>query len=291
MEVSNLILKVENLHKSYGRKNVIKAVDGVSFEVQEGDIFALLGLNGAGKTTTIRCILGLCKKDSGDITYNGKYKIAYVPEGKDLYGSYKVKKMIEITKSITENFDEDKCIKYIDEFGIPQDERVLSLSNGQKTQLYLSLVLSQKADLYIFDEPTWGLDPVVRNKVLDVIKAIPLDGGTVFYTSHILSEVERVADKIAIMHKGHILEIGYLDDIKENFCAVTIQRHGLTECNLQTVQKIDGYLYKSTESEDIYIVKKEYAQMQHLDFQPVPFEVLFEALVLGQNAQGHDKTI
>jgi len=62
------------------------------------DIFALLGLNGAGKTTTIRCILGLCKKDSGDITYNGKYKIAYVPEGKDLYGSYKVKKMIEITK-------------------------------------------------------------------------------------------------------------------------------------------------------------------------------------------------
>jgi len=285
-----LILKVENLHKyyGYGRKNVIKAVNGVSFEVQEGDIFALLGLNGAGKTTTIRCILGLCKKDSGNITYNGKYKIAYVPEGKDLYGSYKVKKMIEITKSITQEFDENKCLKYINEFKIPQNERVLSLSNGQKTQLYLSLVLSQKADLYIFDEPTWGLDPVVRNRILDMIKAIPLEGGTVFYTSHILSEVERVADKVAIMHQGRILEIGYLDDIKESFCAVTIER---SASKSSTVPEIDGYLYKSTEGEDIYIVKKAYAEERHLDFQPVPFEVLFEALVLGQKSQEQDKTV
>nr|HQI09610.1 ABC transporter ATP-binding protein [Fervidobacterium sp.] len=113
-------------------------------------------------------------------------------------------------------------------------------------------------------------------------------GGTVFYTSHILSEVERVADKVAIMHQGRILEIGYLDDIKESFCAVTIER---SASKSSTVPEIDGYLYKSTEGEDIYIVKKAYAEERHLDFQPVPFEVLFEALVLGQKSQEQDKTV
>jgi len=284
--VIDLILKVENLRKYFGKKNIIRAVDGASFEIERGDVFALLGLNGAGKTTTIKCILDLCKRDTGEIIYNGRDKIAYVPEGKELYGSYKVKKMIEVAKHITEGFDIDKCLEFISEFGIPLDEKVSSLSNGQATQLYLALVLSQRAELYIFDEPTWGLDPVIRNKILDTIKSIPLNGGTVFYTSHILGEVERVADKIAIMHKGKILEIGFLDDIKGSYCAVSIEK-------MQSKSRSEelgtyGYLYKSTESEDIYIVKKDYAQERNLDFQPIPFELTFEALVLGQKDQGEE---
>lgn len=268
---SKSVLEIKNLKKYYGN---IHAVDGISFEVEKGEIFALLGPNGAGKTTTIKCILGLRKKDEGSIDLQGS--IAYLPEGKELYGSYTVKKMIEVTADVTDEFDKEKCWAYIDKFQIPLDEKVSNLSNGQTTQLYLALVLSQRAELYIFDEPTWGLDPIVRNQVLDMIREIPLLGASVLYTSHILGEVEKVADKVAIMNRGKILEVGYLDDIKERYCAISVP-------SSTKFQGISGYRYKSTESENIYIVNKEYALTNNFECSPVTFETIFEALVINDS--------
>ncbi|WP_372589526.1 ABC transporter ATP-binding protein [Fervidobacterium pennivorans subsp. shakshaketiis] len=265
---SMLVLSIKNLKKYYGN---IHAVDGISFEVLKGEIFALLGPNGAGKTTTIKCILGLRRKDAGEIVLKGS--ISFVPDGKELYGSYTVEKMVKVAKELTERFDEKKCFEYVERFQIPLNEKVSSLSSGQTTQLYLSIAFSQDAELYIFDEPTWGLDPIVRNEVLEMIRELPSGDKSVLYTSHILSEVEKVADKIAIMNKGKILDIGYLDEIKEKYCAVSIPRDS----------KIEGYKYKSTESEDIYIVTREYAISNNLEYTPVPFEVIFEALVMGNN--------
>ncbi|MGC9771999.1 ABC transporter ATP-binding protein [Fervidobacterium islandicum] len=266
-----LVLSVRNLKKYYGN---IRAVDGVSFDVKRGEIFALLGPNGAGKTTTIKCILGFRRKDEGEIILNGT--VSFVPDGKELYGSYTVERMVKVAKELTDRFDEKKCIEYVERFEIPVDEKVSSLSSGQTTQLYLAIAFSQEADLYIFDEPTWGLDPIVRNQVLEMIREIPLDGKSVFYTSHILSEVEKVADKVAIMSKGKIMDIGYLDDMKEKYCAVSVPK------DLKDVT-VEGYKYKSTESEDIYIVTKDYAISKNLEFSAVPFEAIFEALVLDRN--------
>ncbi|WP_448374495.1 ABC transporter ATP-binding protein [Fervidobacterium sp.] len=265
---STLVLTVKNSKKYYGN---IHAVDGISFEVSKGEIFALLGPNGAGKTTTIKCIPGLRRKDAGEIVLRGS--ISFVPDGKELYGSYTVEKMVKVAKELTDRFDEKKCFEYVERFQIPLNEKVSSLSSGQTTQLYLSIAFSQDAELYIFDEPTWGLDPIVRNQVLEMIRELPSGEKSVLYTSHILSEVEKVADKVAIMSKGKILDMGYLDEIKEKYCGVSVPMGS----------KIDGYKYKNTENEVVYVVTREYAISNNLEYTPVSFELIFEALVMGNN--------
>ncbi|MFN3691522.1 MAG: ABC transporter ATP-binding protein [Fervidobacterium sp.] len=262
------VLEVKNLKKYY---KSIRAVDDVSFSIEQGQIFTLLGPNGAGKTTTIKCILGLKNKDDGEIILNGSY--AYMPEGKELYQHYTVKKMVDITDYVTKEFDKEKCLKFLEHFDIPLNEKVSSLSNGQTTQLYFSLVLSQKADLYILDEPTWGLDPIVRNQILDTIRDIPFNSASVLYTSHILSEVEKITDVVAIMNKGKIIEVGYLDDLKEKYCAIKI-RTGVDK------KRVQGFRYKKTAEEEIYVVKMEWALDNCYEPEKITFDMLFEAIVL-----------
>ncbi len=258
-----MVLKVEGLSKSYTGK---KAVDNISFEVQEGCIFALLGPNGAGKTTTIKCILGLRKPDSGKINLNGSF--AYLPETKELYRYLTVEKMVEISSLITENFDKQKAFEILQDFQIPLKEKIANLSHGMLTQTYMAIVLSQKAQIYFMDEPTWGLDPIMRNRVLDMIRQLSYNGSTVFYTSHILAEVEKIADTVAIMVKGKIVEMDHLDDLKERYVL----------CVVPKGKKIDGFYYKSTESEDIYVTRRQFAEGS---IEPATFDVIFEAIVKG----------
>ncbi|MFN4191007.1 MAG: ABC transporter ATP-binding protein [Pseudothermotoga sp.] len=258
-----MILKVEGLSKSYKNK---KAVDNISFEIEKGCIFALLGPNGAGKTTTIKCILGLRKPDSGKITLNGSF--AYLPEAKELYRYLTVEKMVEISSTITENFDKEKAYQILTDFQIPLKEKVANLSHGMLTQTYMAIVLSQKADIYFMDEPTWGLDPIMRNKVLEMIRQLSYDSCTIFYTSHILAEVEKIADIVAVMVKGKIVEMDHLDDLKEKYVL----------CVVPKSKKLNGFHYKSTEGEDVYVVKKEFAEGS---VEPASFDVIFEAIVKG----------
>lgn len=258
-----MVLSVKNLTKSYKNK---RAVNGVSFEVKKGEIFALLGPNGAGKTTTMKCILGLRKPDSGSILLSGSF--SYLPEQKELYRYTTVEKMVKITQQITKDFDAEKAFSLLKEFQIPLKEKIANLSHGMTTLTYLSLVLAQRAELYLLDEPTWGLDPLMRNRVLEMIRGLSADGRSVLYTSHILSEVERVADTVAIMVSGRIVELDNLDDLKEKY----------TLCVVPKGEKVSGYLYKSTESEDVYLVKKEEAKGET---QPASFDIIFEALVKG----------
>ncbi|ABR30987.1 ABC transporter ATP-binding protein [Thermosipho melanesiensis] len=253
------MITVKELEKSYKTK---KAVDKVSFEVDKGEIFALLGPNGAGKTTTLKCILKLKKMDNGTITLNGTY--TYLPEKKELYKSIKVKQMIEISEDISKYFSKQKALKYIEEFNLPLNEKVGNLSHGMATLLYLAIILSENVDIYFFDEPTWGLDPIMQKKVLELIRNLSLDGKTVFLTSHILSEVEKIADKVAIMSDGKIVEYDYLDNLKEKYVLCITQ------------EKVNGYLYKKTENEKVFLCKKEHAKGKII---PATFEIIFEALV------------
>lgn len=258
-----MILKVEGLSKSYKHK---KAVDNISFEVEQGCIFALLGPNGAGKTTTIKCILGLRKPDSGMIKLNGSF--AYLPETKELYRHLTVEKMVEISSTITDNFDKQKAYETLADFQIPVKEKIANLSHGMLTQTYMAIVLAQKAEIYFMDEPTWGLDPLMRNKVLELIRQLSYNSSTIFYTSHILAEVEKIADTVAIMVKGKIVEMDHLDDLKEKYVL----------CVVPKGKKLNGFHYKSTEGEDVYVVKKEVAEGS---IEPATFDVIFEAIVKG----------
>jgi len=272
-----MVLKVENLKKYYGKKREIRAVDGISFEIQEGEIFSLLGPNGAGKTTTIKCILGLRKPTSGSIQFSGQYGIAYVPEGKELYENYSVERMIATAEELTENFDAKRCWKLTEEFNIPFREKLANLSNGEQTLLYIALTLSQRADLYIFDEPTLGLDPIARNKVLERIRAIPIEneGAAVLYTSHILSEVEKISDKVAILCNGKIAEMDLLDKMKEKFCSIVLENVKLPD--LPFIVK-----YKSTSSENVYITYRADAERLGFECKPASLEMVFEAVIMNQ---------
>jgi ABC-2 type transport system ATP-binding protein len=258
-----MILKVENLKKYYGEN---KAVDDISFEVKSGEIFALLGPNGAGKTTTLKCILGLRKQDFGNIILNGTY--SYLPEKKELYRYLTVSKMLDITEEISKKFSKENAIKLLKDFKIPLDEKIANLSHGMLTQVYISIVVSEDVDIYFLDEPTWGLDPLVRTQVLDLIRKMSNNGKTIIYTSHILSEVEKIAEKVAIMANGKILENDFLDSIKEKYVVSITSKD----------EEIEGYLYKTTDTEKVFITTKDKAKGK---IEPATFDMIFEAIVKG----------
>ncbi len=258
-----MILTVENLQKSYKNN---KAVDGVSLQLDRGQILALVGPNGAGKTTTIKCILGFRKPNSGKIELKGSY--AYLPETKELYRHFSVEEMIEIAAALTKNFDLKKAVDLLEEFQIPLKEKIANLSHGMITQTYLSIILAQDADVYFLDEPTWGLDPLMRNKILEKIRELSYNNKGVFYTSHILSEVEKLADTVAIMVRGKILEMDQLDNLKDKYVLCIVPRG----------EKVDGFLYKKTNTDEIYLTRKENAKGK---VEPASFDVIFEAIVKG----------
>ncbi|KLO22458.1 MULTISPECIES: ABC transporter ATP-binding protein [unclassified Marinitoga] len=255
-----MILNIDGLTKKYG--NLI-AVNNISFEISRGEIFGLLGPNGAGKTTTLKCILGLRKQNNGQIQINGT--IAYLPEKKQLYKSLTVEKMIEITNFLTKDFSIKKAYELLNDFKIDKKIKISNLSYGMLTQIYIILTFSQNADIYILDEPTWGLDPLMRNKVLDLMREVTYNGKSVLYTSHILSEVEKIADRITIMSKGQILEIDYLDNIKNKYTAISLPKE----------EKTKGYLWKSLEKENVWIVKNN--KGEHITIDDI-----FEAIVKGE---------
>ncbi len=257
-----MILKVEALSKVY--KNG-KGVKGVSFNLEEGEILSILGPNGAGKTTTIKCIVGLRRSDSGTVILNGSF--SYLPEEKKLYRWAKVSQMVKITERYVET-DEKRAMEILNDLKIPLSEKIANLSHGQLTSLYLALTLSQKADLYILDEPAWGLDPLSRSYVLEKIKEMPFEGKSVLYTSHIVEDVEKTSDRVLIMKDGNVLEDGYIDDMKEKYVAVKTKKG----------EKMDGYLYKETSDEKIYIVEREKAPPDH---EPANFSMIVESIMRG----------
>ncbi|OAA30704.1 hypothetical protein AT15_09760 [Kosmotoga arenicorallina S304] len=224
---------IRGLEKSYGRT---KAVDGIDFDVKPQEVHALLGPNGAGKTTTIKSILGFVNY-TGEIMLFGKEidqvraKIAFVPDEKNFYKSLTGTQAIEMCKKLFDDFHEDRAKEIFEKFQLPMKKKIGTFSHGMKTQVYLALIFARQAQLYIFDEPTWGLDPIKRDDVLEMIRDLVIDGSSVMYTSHIIPEVERIADRISIMHKGKIHFSGTLDEIKERFII------------LKSAQKIDTRKY------------------------------------------------
>ncbi|HOO32052.1 MAG TPA: ABC transporter ATP-binding protein [Thermotogota bacterium] len=213
-------LQINGLSKIY--RNEVHAVKDLDLNIYEGEVHALLGPNGAGKTTTIKAILGFIAYE-GDVKVLGegidlvRENVAFVPEEKNFYEFLTPYRTIKICKGIIPQFDENKAFEYMKRFSLPMEKKISSFSNGMKTSLYLSICFAQKASLYIFDEPTWGLDPIRNNDILDMIRDLVIDGKTVLYTSHIISDVEKIADRISVMHEGRRLFTGYVDDIKGDF--------------------------------------------------------------------------
>ncbi|MBQ3465142.1 ABC transporter ATP-binding protein [Candidatus Saccharibacteria bacterium] len=220
------MIKISNVTKKYGDK---KALDEVSFEVDEGEIFAFIGHNGAGKTTLIKAIVGIHDFDEGEILINGKSirkepvackkEIAYVPDNPELYENMHAIQFINFIcdmYEIEQSRREENIKKYAEMFEISQNlnDIIGSLSHGMKQKIALIAALSHDPKILIMDEPFVGLDPKAVFDMKEVMRGMIKEGKTVFFSTHILDVAEKLCTKIAIIKKGKIIKVGSMKEIK-----------------------------------------------------------------------------
>ncbi|MCX7973374.1 MAG: ATP-binding cassette domain-containing protein [Candidatus Aminicenantes bacterium] len=231
------MLKIKNLSKSFGHK---KALESISFDLQKGRITGFLGPNGAGKTTTIKILLGLIKKDEGTVEINGKeienleelkfiIKIGSLMEFPSFYSHLTAKENLEIL-SLLDGYkiDEKRLDTLLTLVGLEKekDKRVETFSFGMKQKLALANALLNEPELLILDEPFNGLDPKAMNDLNQLLKEFAANNGTVFISSHILSEVENLCDRLVIINHGQIIlerELEFLkgSNLKEIYLKLT----------------------------------------------------------------------
>lgn len=274
-------IKVKNLRKNYGN---FEAVKGIDLSLVPGKVNALLGPNGAGKTTTLKSILGLVHY-SGEITILGekidvaRERISFVPEDKSFYDSLTPEKAIKMCSMLMSNFSAEKAAKQMKDFDLPMNKKISAFSHGMKTSTYLAIALAQDADIFIFDEPTWGLDPLRRDEVLEMISALSERGKTVLYTSHIIPEVEKIADVFSIMYKGVILYTGEMKGLDDRFALYSLPLKTVIDKNDFTAVVIEAEALKVLTDDSKEIEKlKEIAGSRS---EEVSLESFFGTIVRG----------
>ncbi len=225
------VVEIHRLTRRFGSKT---ALDDVSLTVPRGGVFGLIGGNGAGKTTLIKHILGLLKPQAGTVAVFGLDpvhspvgvlgRIGYLSEDRDLPNWMRVHELIRYSQPFFPNWDAAYAEELREAFDLDSGARVKALSRGQRARMGLLVALAHRPDLLVLDEPSSGLDPVVRRDILGaIIRTIADEGRTVLFSSHLLDEVERVADRVAIIHRGRVLLMASMDEIKDTHRRVTLR--------------------------------------------------------------------
>ncbi|MDO4831223.1 MAG: ABC transporter ATP-binding protein [Clostridia bacterium] len=231
------ILQVENLSKQYtGFK-----LDNVSFSIPKGAIVGLIGENGAGKSTTINAILDLIRKDSGTVTFWGKElssskqikeDIGVVFDGINFYETLTPAKVGKISAAAYNQWDESLYQDFLKRFQLPTDKEIKTFSKGMKMKLCIAVALSHKPKLLILDEATSGLDPVMRDDILDVfLEFVQNEEHSILMSSHITTDLEKVADYIVFIHQGKVLFFKTKDELR--------YRYGIIRCGAALFEQID----------------------------------------------------
>ena len=219
---SDCAVHVEHVSKRFRR---LLAVNDVSFEIPRGCVCGLVGPNGAGKTTTLQMLLDLLRPDSGKIRVLGmdpveesleiRRHVGYVPEAHHIYGWMKIRQVLKFVSLVYPTWSTEECGRVNEILKLPMERKVKQLSRGELAKLALIVALGHKPPLLILDEPTSGLDPLVRREFLEcIIQLLADQDRTVFFSTHILSDVERVADQLLVMQNGRLV----MHDSLKNFC-------------------------------------------------------------------------
>ena len=259
------ILQVENLTKHYHDFTI----DHVSFSVPKGTIVGLIGENGAGKSTTINAILDLIHKDDGTVTFWGqelssakqfKEYIGVVFDGINFYETLTPAKVGEIARAAYSQWDNHLYQDYLKRFQLPVDKEIKQMSKGMKVKLCIAVALSHKPKLLILDEATSGLDPVMRDDILDVfLEFVQDENHSIMMSSHITTDLEKVADHITFIHQGKVVFSKKKDDLRYHY--------GIIRCGAAIFDQIDKQEILAYRKEDyqwnVLVADKEKAKKKY----------------------------
>jgi ABC-2 type transport system ATP-binding protein len=215
-------IEFKGVHHRFGDNQVLRGLD---LEVAEGEVVALLGRNGAGKTTSIQTLLGFLEPDAGEARLLGtpslelgpeqRERVGFVSEGHKLYGWMRLSRVLDFEAATRRKFDRGAAERTLKALGLGLKQWVQTLSRGQRAQVALTVALAGDPDVLILDDPAMGLDAVMRRDFLDaMIDLLGQEGRCVLFSSHILSDVERVADRVAILHEGSLVVNAELDELR-----------------------------------------------------------------------------
>ena len=215
------VVRVERLVKRYG---TVDAVRGIDFEIKRGEVFGFLGPNGAGKSTTIRCLMGLLRPTAGRVTAFGldtwtdgvaaRRHIAYLPGELRLPDRLTTLDLVATVGRMRGGFDVGRREALAERLQLDVRRQLRDLSSGNRRKVALLLAFLADADLLVLDEPTTGLDPLIQHEFLALVRDARAEGATVFLSSHVLSEVQRAADRVAVLHAGRVIAVGTVAELR-----------------------------------------------------------------------------
>lgn len=267
MKMTDNILQIDNLTKQYPGF----CLDNVSFSLPKGTVMGLVGENGAGKSTTIKAVLDLIQKDSGKVTFWGqelssskllKEDIGVVFDGINFYETLTPKQTGKILAAAYKQWDSRLYSDYLSRFQLPERKEIKTFSKGMKTKLCIAAALSHHPKLLILDEATSGLDPVMRDDILDVFwEFVQDENHSILMSSHISTDLEKIADYITFLHQGKILFCKTKDEL--------IYRYGIIRCGTEifhAIDESDKLAYRKNGYQwDVLVADKEKARHKYKD--------------------------
>jgi len=290
---------IEGLRKRFGKQEVLRGVD---LHVPAGSIFGFLGLNGAGKTTLIRILLGLIRSDGGECSVAGvdprtdalgvRQRVGYMAENQTMYAWMRVGQIIEWVGRFYPQWDSLLAEQLRDQMKLDANQKVGALSKGQSSRLALLLALAHRPRIVVLDDPTLGLDPIARRDFLrDVIGYLQTEGVTVFFSSHLLYEIEPICDRVAILHEGRIIKCSPVDELRES-----VKRVLLTPSPKTDLRQVPGLLDVQEQAGRWSLTLEKAAEAREalkamgcngMSVVDLNLDEIFEAYVIGRREVSH----
>ncbi|MCA9231537.1 MAG: ABC transporter ATP-binding protein [Planctomycetales bacterium] len=293
--MSDSVIEIHAVTKSFRRDPVLR---GMSLQVERGRTFAFLGRNGAGKTTAIRLLLGLLNRDGGEIRVLGldpatdpltlRGRVGYLAEDQTMYGWMRAAEILRFVAPFYPTWDHELALRYAREFEVPLGTKIKHLSKGQNVRLGLVLALAHRPELVILDDPALGLDPIMRKQFnRDLITHLQGEGRTVFYSSHLLYEVEPVADEVAILDRGQVVRQCETESLRRDVKQITLRHDALVLIDQDVIldRRPDGLETAIVVSNAEYVMEKLCREGVEHRLVDLNLDEIFEAYVSGQRGE------
>lgn len=281
--MNDIVIELKHLKKYYG---FYKGIEDVSFKINKGEIYGFIGPNGSGKSTTIRTIMGLINKTSGEIFINGKKDIdksiiGYLPSEINLYDDMTIKQIFDFHELYFDKNLKKRRKELVNLLKIDESKKIEDLSLGNLKKVGIILSLMHEPSILILDEPTSGLDPIMQNVFYNILLKEKEKGTTILYSSHVLSEVSNICDKVIFIKDGKIIKEDLIENIKkENYTYLKIKSKDINKIK----KELDLKIYKESDNEVVFInnydinklikILSKY-NLAYLLIEEVPLEDLF----------------